>query len=139
MSQSKHRWLQVIILVFGLASAGFTLEEAQAWQPSSVQSSDETTLRALVAEFFAVITKKDLDGFSRLWSAKAPDFATRKQATEKLFAENEKIEVKSLMILKVIVEGEKAQAQVEVEMSAVDAKTGKPAAGFGKKKQKLHF
>src|SRR5262249_1802831 len=137
MSQSKHRWLWMIILVCGLVVAGFAQEEAQAQQRATVQSSDETTLRALATEFFEAITKKDLDGFIRLWSTKSPDITARKQEMQKLSAEQEKIEVKGLTVRKVTIEGEKAQAQVEVEMSAVEAKTGKPAAGFGKKNRKL--
>ena len=138
MSQSKHRWLRVIILVCGLVLPGFALEEAQAQQPAILQSSDETTLRALVTEFFTTITKKDLDGFTRLWSMKSPDFTARKQEMQKLFAEQEKIEVKGLTIRKVTVDGEKAQARVEVELIAVEAKTGKPAASFGKRNRTLH-
>src|SRR5262249_42582255 len=42
-----------------------------------------------------------------------------------------KIEVKSLVVLRVTIEGEKARLRVDVEVNAVEAKTGQPAAGFG--------
>ncbi len=51
---------------------------------------------------------------------------------QKLFAGHEKIEVKGLVIRKMAVEGEKAKLRVEVEMGAIEVKTGKPAADLGK-------
>src|SRR5262249_15915410 len=48
------------------------------------------------------------------------------------FADHEKIEVKDVVIRKMAVEAEKAKLRGELEMSGIEAKTGKPAAGFGK-------
>jgi CHAT domain-containing protein len=99
-------------------------------QPTA--ASDDGALRALVEEFYGSYAKKDLDGFVRLWSAKSPDLAPRRESTQKLFVDNEKIEVKGLVIRKLAIEGEKAKLRVELEMSAIEVKTSKPAAGLGK-------
>jgi len=95
-------------------------------------ASDDAALRALVEEFYGSYAKKDLDGFLRLWSAKSPELATRREIMQRLFVDHEKIEVKGLVIRKMAVEGEKAKLRVELEMSAIEVKTSKPAAGLGK-------
>lgn len=105
---------------------------AQENQTRSTTASDDAALRALVEEFYGSYAKKDLDGFLRLWSAKSPEFAARRETTRKLFTGLEKIEVKGVVIRKIAVEGEKAKLRVELEMDAIEVKTGKPAAGFGK-------
>jgi tetratricopeptide (TPR) repeat protein len=98
-------------------------------QPSA---SDNDALRVLVQEFYGSYAKKDLDGFVRLWSAKSPELAARREIVQKLFFDNEKIEIKGLVIRRMAVEGEKAKLRVEVEMVAIEVKTGKPADDFGK-------
>jgi len=110
-------------------------DESQT-QPSA---ADNTALRALVEEFYGSYAKKDLDGFLRLWSANSPELAARRETMQKLFVDNEKIEVKHLVIRKMGVEGEKAKLRVEVEMGAIEVKTGKPAAGFGKMVRALEY
>jgi hypothetical protein len=72
---------------------------------------------------------KDLDGFLRLWNHKAPNLESRKQETQKLFAEREKIEVKKVTIYKVAMDGERASLRADAEINALEAKTGKPAPG----------
>jgi CHAT domain-containing protein/tetratricopeptide (TPR) repeat protein len=112
-------------------------------QPSSVpappQSSSESAVRAMAEEYFALYAAKDLDGLMSLWSKQSPDLESRKQEIQKLFASYEKIEVKSLAVLRVTIAGEKARLRVNVEINAVEAKTGKPAAGFGLRKQVMEF
>jgi CHAT domain-containing protein len=98
-------------------------------QPSA---SDNAALRALVEEFYGSYAKKDLDGFLRLWSAKSPELAARRETMQKLFVDHEKIEVKGLVVRKMVVEDEKAKLRVEVEMSAIEVKTGKPSDDLGK-------
>src|SRR5262249_39325761 len=95
-------------------------------------AADELALRSLAEEFYASYAKKDLDGFLRLWSARAPELAARRQTMQKLFADHEKIEVKGPVIRKMAVEGEKAKLRVELEMIDIEVKTGKPAADLGK-------
>src|SRR5262249_39182275 len=98
----------------------------------SVSAADDAALRALAQELYADYAKKDLDGFLRLWSAKSPEFAARRQTMQKLFADHEKIEVKNLALHKITVTGEKAKLRVEVEIIVIEAKTGKPSAEYGK-------
>jgi len=107
-------------------------DESRKERPGSASAADEAVLRALAQEFYAAYAKKDLDGFLRLWNAKSPEFAARRQTMQKLFADHERIDVKDLAPRKMTVEGERAKLRVEVEMNAIEAKTGKPSAGFGK-------
>ena len=95
-------------------------------------ASEDAALRALVEEFYGRYAKKDLDGFLRLWSAKSPELAARREAMQKLFVDHEKIEVKGLVIRQLEVEGDKTKLRVEVEMGAIDVKTSKSAVGLGK-------
>ena len=106
---------------------------------SLLTADDAADLKAVVDKFFAAYTKKDLDGFMALWSAKSPDYASRKQTMQQTFAAAEKIEVKNLTVRKVTVEGEKAKVWVAVEMSAVSM-SGEPVtvADFGNMQRILH-
>src|SRR6185503_4974475 len=128
--RSTHRGrLGSAILVCLLLSSAPAQDESRT-RPTS--ASDDAALRALVEEFYGSYAKKDLDGFLRLWSAKSPELATRREIMQRLFVDHEKIEVKGLVIRKMAVEGEKAKLRVELEMSAIEVKTSKPAAGLGK-------
>lgn len=117
-----------VILVCILLSSVSAHDESRR-QPSA---ADNAALRALVHEFYGSYAKKDLDGFLRLWSARSPELATRRETIQKLFADHEKIEIKGLVIRQMVVEGEKAKLRVELEMDTLEVKTGKPAAGLGK-------
>jgi CHAT domain-containing protein/Tfp pilus assembly protein PilF len=128
--RSTHRGrLGSVILVCLLFSSVTAQDESRA-RPTA--ASDEAALRALVEEFYGSYAKKDLDGFLRLWSAMSPELAARRETMQKLFVDNEKIEVKGLVVRKLAVEGEKAKLRVELEIGAIEVKTSKPAAGFGK-------
>src|SRR5437870_2290800 len=85
--------------------------------PPSASADDGADLKAVVEQFFAAYTKKDLDGFMSLWSTKSPDLALRRQGIQQLFATTEKIGVNSLTIRKVVAEGETSKVRVAVEMS----------------------
>src|SRR5260370_11437694 len=124
--------LSSVILTCLLFSSAPAQDESRQQRPGSASAADEAALRALAEQFYAAPAKKDLDGFLQLWSAKAPALAARRQTMEKLFADNEKIEVKGVVIRKTALEGETAKLRVEVEMNAIEVKTGKPAAGLGK-------
>src|SRR5262245_1589153 len=113
-------------------------DESRKGRPGSVSAADEAALRALAQEFYAAYAKKDLDGFLRLWSAKSPELASRRTAMQKLFSNHEKIELKSIAIPKLTVDGEKANARVEAEINAIEAKTGKLSTEFGQMKRSLH-
>ncbi len=103
------------------------------------QSAEEGAIYSLAAKYFELYQKKELDGLMRLWSDKSPDFATNQQILQKTFADNDKLELKNLSIRSLVIAGDKASARVALEISALEAKTGKPAAGFGKWNRTLHF
>lgn len=92
---------------------------------------DDASLRSLVDAFFRAWAERDLDGYLRLWAARAPGLDARKQVMQRVFTDHEKIEVKTPIIHRLSVADGKARLRVNVEIRAVDAKTGKPAAGFG--------
>lgn len=134
MRHTTFHWLLVSALVCCLFSFGLTQDESRKERSGA---ADEAALRALAQEFYAAYSKRDLDGFLRLWSAKSSELGARQEAMQKLFADHEKIEARSLTIREVKIEGEKAKLRVDVEISAVETKTGKPAAGFGQMRQAL--
>ncbi len=129
MRSTRSGRLGSVILVCLLLSSVPAQDESRT---RSTAPSDDAALRALVEEFYGSYAKKDLDGFLQLWSARSPELAARREAMQKLFADHEKIEVKGLVIRKMAVEQEKAKLRIELEMSAIEVKTSKPAAGLGK-------
>jgi CHAT domain-containing protein/Tfp pilus assembly protein PilF len=96
------------------------------------QSTDETAVRALLDRFFVAYQKEDLTGIESLLSARSTDLAATKQRIQKVFTETEQLEIKGLTIRRLTVDGTKAVARVNLELSAVDRKTKAAAAGFGK-------
>jgi CHAT domain-containing protein len=137
MRRTRLGWLWVIVSACIFFSITLSQDESRKDRSGSVSSADEADLRALAQEFYAAYAKKDLDGFLRLWSAKSPELASRRPATQKLFADHEKIELKSLTVRKVTMDGEKAKLRVDVELNAIETKTGKPAAGLAQMQQSL--
>jgi CHAT domain-containing protein/Tfp pilus assembly protein PilF len=103
------------------------------------QTPEESALRALLDKFFTAYQKEEVGDLMALWSKDSPDLAASEQAMRRTFAENSKIQLHSLAILGMKVEGDKASARVLIDISAVEAKTGKAAPGFGKMSRTLHF
>lgn len=95
------------------------------------QSPDEVVLRRMIEKFFAAYQKEAIDDLMSLCDENSPDHATMKQRFQRTLTANEKIEIKSLQILKISMNSDKAAARVLVEVSAVDSATGKPAEDFG--------
>lgn len=139
MHYSRQLWSASVMLAFLLSCAVNAQDLVTPRQKPSPEGVEEAGLTRLAQDFYAAYAKKDLDGFAGLWSAKAPDFTERKKAMQDLFAAHDSIEVKNLTINKMMVDREKASVRVAVEISALEAKTGKPAADFGKMKRALHF
>ena len=103
------------------------------------QSGDEAEVRALVERYFAAYAKEDLRAIAELWREGTPDFSAHRTTLERLFADNERIEVNSLSVRRLDLDGATARARVSLEVSAVEARTGKLAAGFGKQSRSFHF
>ena len=103
------------------------------------QSTDEASLTGIVKSFFDAYQKEDIEGIKKLWSEKSPEATSSRESFQQTFTASDDIEVKSIAIGKMGMEGEKATLRVVAEMSAVDAKTGNAARGFGKQNLTFHF
>ena len=116
---------------------------ALCFQPSNHAQKNsldtETTLRSLIDELFVAYASEDVEGYMKLWSAKAPDLEARRKALQDFFTANDKIEAKSVAIRKVKLESEKASMRVALEMTALNVKTGKPAVSFGQINRTFDF
>lgn len=123
------RCLSSIAIAIGLVA--LTLAQQSAPSPLT-GSEDQTVLQQLTEEFFSAYTRKNSEGLLRMWSAKSPELPAFKQRLQQQFVTWEKVTVKDVTIRQVKVDGARAKLRVELEMSAVDAKTGKPVAGLGK-------
>ncbi len=125
----------VLIALLFLSGAGLSQQRSAG----SDVSADQASLRAVVDRFFAAYTRKDLNSFIQLWSAKSPEVESRGRAMREIFGANEKIELLNLTVRDAAIDGDKARVRVIAELSAVDAKTGTPAAGFGRMNRAFHF
>jgi CHAT domain-containing protein/Tfp pilus assembly protein PilF len=103
------------------------------------QTPDEIALRAIVEHLFVAYAKEDLQGFMSRWSAKSPELDSRRKMLQEFFAGHEQIEISSVQVRKLTVEGEKATARVEVDVSGVETKTGQRATGLGKMNRAIGF
>lgn len=102
-------------------------------------AADEAALRMLTERFFDAYQKEDIKNLLALWSEGSPERTAFEQSTRRTFAENEKIQLNSLSVLALKVEGDRAASRVLVDVSAVETKTGRAAAGFGKMSRAMRF
>jgi CHAT domain-containing protein/Tfp pilus assembly protein PilF len=117
-------------LLFALSLSAVTL--AQTQNAAETSAADEAALGRLAADYYAAYAREDADGLLRLWSGQSPELAAARQRAEQQFAALDRFELKGVRVTKSAVTGARARLRVEVEMSAVEARTGKPAAGLGK-------
>jgi CHAT domain-containing protein/tetratricopeptide (TPR) repeat protein len=106
---------------------------------ASSQSDDSAEIAAVVQKFFAVYEAKDLPAAMAMWDEKSPEAAPTRQILEKTFATVQRIEVRTLRIVNVERSQDQATVRVAVEIAASDAKTGKPAEGFGRLNRTLQL
>jgi len=131
MSLASRASLCLLALILNLISP-LLIERKSASSVLAAQHSDEEAdLRALAEYYFRAWSSEDIDGYMKLWASSSPDLESRKQAMQKLFADYEQIEIKPPLIHKVTRQGDRAILRLDMEISAVDVKTGKPAKGFG--------
>jgi CHAT domain-containing protein/Tfp pilus assembly protein PilF len=95
------------------------------------QADEQGAIRRLVKSYFAAYQKEDIEGAMSLWSVKSPDVAVARQDLQQTFASIEKLAVNIVKIGEATVAADKAKVRIEVEISAVESKTGKPATGLG--------
>jgi CHAT domain-containing protein len=97
------------------------------WSLVTAFTDDAADLQAVVDKFFAAYAEEDLDGFMALWSQKSPEFASRKQAMQQLFAANN-YTFANLALSRVKVEGEAASltASLRVAVDMTSQSTTQP-------------
>lgn len=110
-----------------------------AMPPADAQTAEAPALGSLVERFFAAYQKEEIGDLLLMWSKESPDLAADEQALRRTFVENEQIRLSSLTVLDLKIEGDKAHARLFIDLSAIEVKTGKAAAGFGKMRRTLHF
>ncbi|MEP6920141.1 MAG: CHAT domain-containing protein [bacterium] len=128
-----------ILLGLCLYFASFVLAQPNLLPLPPPQSPEEAAVRALVERYFEAWQNEDLEAAVGLWSEKSPDFGAGKSRLQNLFSANDRIEVRNLQLRRLAIEGERASALSAIEVSALDVKTGKPAAGLGKMNRALSF
>src|SRR5262245_47987174 len=126
--------ISLCFLASSLTFIGPTLAQSQSAHPATAAqySADETALRALAEACYGAWAAKDLDAFLRLWSAESPEFEARRKQTQKLFADSERIEVRSLTIRAVKMDGGQARVRLEADVRVTESGAGKEKAGYGK-------
>jgi CHAT domain-containing protein len=135
MNRTMRRWLWGAIPAYICYT--LTLTQAESGQDRAVFTTDETAVRALAQDFYDALARKDLDAVLRLWSEKSPELSSRRETTQKLFAGHEKIELKSLAVRKATIKGDVARLRVDLDLNAIEARTGKPAGGYGRMEKAL--
>jgi CHAT domain-containing protein/tetratricopeptide (TPR) repeat protein len=130
----KPLWLALSTLWIALSAVVIVAQSSPVTTPAvhSPAASDEAALHALIDQFFAAYSRKDLAAITALWSSKSPEVAAQQKSIEQFFAANDKIEIHDLKIQQPNVEGDKAQVRVSFDLSAMDIKTGGAANGLGK-------
>ncbi|HEU4479187.1 MAG TPA: CHAT domain-containing protein [Pyrinomonadaceae bacterium] len=131
MSQPIPRLLTVTLFV--LLVFGFTPGLVAA------QTDDTAAIRKLVEQFFSAYAKEDIEGLMSLWSQDSTELTTSKQSFQKSFSDLNNIQVKNLDIRKVTIEADKATLRLQMEVSALDAKTGKPVDSLRKENRTLRL
>src|SRR5215510_2275829 len=133
-------------LMFGFLALSLTFISPNLAQSQSAtsgtaaqHSADEAELRSLAEAFFHNWAAKDLDAFLRLWSAGSPELESRRKEAQELFATSERIEIRSLNIRAVNMDGGKARVRVEIDVRVIEAQSGKEKAGYGKMPRTLEY
>lgn len=105
----------------------------------TTQSAEETALRSLVTQYFEAYARKETNVIKAMWSEKSPDAAASLKILERIFAVSAVIDVAILTITTPKTEGDRASVRAALDMSVLNAKTGKPLPGFGRMNRSLHF
>jgi hypothetical protein len=77
----------------------------------------------LVTQYFEAYARKDLDGLKAMWSEQSSDLAPSLKYLQRVFAASGAIELTSLNVVKVQVEGDKAFVRAALEMNVLQGKT----------------
>ncbi|MGH9759955.1 MAG: nuclear transport factor 2 family protein, partial [Blastocatellia bacterium] len=88
--------------------------------PVFPQQQIEVELRTLVERYFDSYAKTDLDGLMSLWSERSPERESTRRTLQQTFANTSKLEVKNLVIQKVVIDGTDASVRASVEIGESD-------------------
>src|SRR5215831_18239845 len=134
-----------MLLTRSVLSVLLALSSVTTWSmpagPSAripAQSTADSDVRVVVDRFFSAFQKGDLPALISYWSEKSPDLATAKGSFQKTFASVKEIKVNAFDA-RTEVNNDQATVRLDVDMSAVDATTGKPAEDLGKIKRILYL
>jgi CHAT domain-containing protein/tetratricopeptide (TPR) repeat protein len=103
------------------------------------QSENESEIRAVVERFFAAFQSKDMAAIAAHWAGDSKEREAPLHKLEAAFAAVGEIELKSLSVTGITLDGDKATVRVSVEITAADVKTEKPAQGFGSVRRVFHL
>src|SRR5262249_24588251 len=121
--------LRLVMALSLFASVGWSSTTAQAPQP------DDASVRSLVAEFFAMYQKRDVDRLMALWSANSPELAQNKNSVLKSFQMAARLEWGSCSIEEIKLDGESASVRANLR-----APEGQRAlASVDPAKQRMHI
>ncbi|HZS44850.1 MAG TPA: CHAT domain-containing tetratricopeptide repeat protein [Blastocatellia bacterium] len=98
-------------------------------QGGAPSPADDAALRQLIGDLMATYTNRDAVKHMQLWSDKSPQYAAQKQTVEQTFKKLEKIEVKSMDVRTVAVDGDNATVIFISDMYPID-RTGRPLDGL---------
>jgi CHAT domain-containing protein/tetratricopeptide (TPR) repeat protein len=124
MSTACRAPLFLLALSLGLVSSALAQPLSSSEIPTSYQSSAESAVRAVVEQYFAFYTGKDLDGLMSLWSEKSPDYASIKEILRRKFT-TEDYRFGPPAISRLKVEGEKAGLRAAISLATVNHKSNR--------------
>src|SRR5215217_6988819 len=131
MSYYKDAQPMILVLVFCFAFCSLTVLP---------QTPDDTALvRTVTKSFVEAYQRKDVNGLIALWSSKSAERETFIANFRKTISLVGSIEVKSVEIRQVTVEGTSAIVKMKIDLQATDLKSGQPAPGFGPQNRTLRL
>lgn len=103
------------------------------WTPlMGHQESEEQMIRKTLEDYYASFIKKDIKSVKARWSSRSPDFEDLMKSFLRVFQDTGPIELESLAINKIEIDGKTAQAEASVVMTGTHLPTREPAGYLGK-------
>lgn len=87
---------------------------------------DEAALRRVANEFFAAYARKDVAGWEQLWSRQSTDLKTSSAEFQTFIARRKQIELKTIGIGRISLDGSRAELHVSVELQSTPANEAQP-------------
>src|ERR1700752_3905974 len=142
----NHSWLVMASLVFFLTSSAITSVRAQTADETIAKlspslSSDEAEIQKLVIRGYEAYATKNAPALFSMFSQQSPYLDQFKTFITEEYAANEQVRfgVHITRFPDVLIEAEKATAQLDVEIHAVSLETGKEVEGPGRLAHTFRF